>query len=56
MELYQLSAAEIVKGVKDHSFTCTDVVKSCLSRIEELEPSVHAMLYVASQKALDRAA
>ena len=56
MELFRLSAAEIVKGVKERKFSCTDVVKSCLARIEEFEPRVHAMLYVAPQSALARAA
>ncbi len=56
MELYKLSAVEIVRGIKNHDFSCTDVVKSCLSRIEELEPHIHAMLCVANQSALTRAA
>ena len=56
MELYRLSASEIVNGVKTGAFTCTDVVKSCLGRIKEKEGDIHAMLYVAEDAAIKRAA
>jgi aspartyl-tRNA(Asn)/glutamyl-tRNA(Gln) amidotransferase subunit A len=51
MELYTLSASEIVDGLKKQRFKCADVVDSCLKRIKNKEPSLHAMLYVAEDTA-----
>ncbi len=56
MDLYKLSAAEILAGLKSRSFTCAEVVDSCLARIKKMEPSVHAMLYVAEESARSEAA
>ena len=56
MELYQLSAVEIVKGLKARRFSCADVVQSCLNRIREKESTLHAMLYVAEEESLKAAA
>lgn len=56
MELYKLSASEIAEGIKARKYSCTDVVKSCLKRIKEKEDKIHAMLYVAEESALARAA
>jgi len=56
MELYRLSAAEIVTGLKERKFKCTDVVASCLARIKSQEPQLHAMLYVAADTAMKDAA
>lgn len=56
MELYRLSAAEIVAGLKARRFKCVDVVRSCLERMREMEPHIHAMLHVATDSALKTAA
>lgn len=56
MELYRLSAAEIVQGLKGRKFSCLDVVNACLARIEAMEPELNAMLYVAAGSAREEAA
>ncbi|MDY3867782.1 MAG: Asp-tRNA(Asn)/Glu-tRNA(Gln) amidotransferase subunit GatA [Pyramidobacter sp.] len=56
MELYRLSAAEIVKGLNDKQFTCREVVSSCLEHIKALEPQLNAMLCVAQEQAMEDAA
>ncbi len=56
MDLFRLSGAEITAGLKSGQFKCADVVDSCLKRVKELEPSVHAMLYVAEESARAEAA
>ncbi|MGI6075352.1 MAG: Asp-tRNA(Asn)/Glu-tRNA(Gln) amidotransferase subunit GatA [Pyramidobacter sp.] len=56
MELYTLTAREIVDGLKQRRFKCADVIDSCLKRIGEKEPTLHAMLYVADASARQAAA
>ncbi len=56
MELYTLSASEIVGGLKARRFKCTDVIDSCLKRIQKMEPLLHAMLHVAGDSARQEAA
>lgn len=56
MELYRLSAAEIVAGLKARRFKCADVVRSCLGRMREMEPHLHAMLHIAADSARKTAA
>lgn len=56
MELYTLTAEEIVAGLKQRRFTCAEVVDSCLKRMGEKEPSLHAMLHVADVSARGAAA
>lgn len=56
MDLYRLSAAEIAGGVKSGAFTSVEVVESCLGRVRALEDTLHALLYVAENEALERAA
>lgn len=56
MELYRLSAAEIVAGLKARRFKCGDVVRSCLERMRKMESHIHAMLHIATDSALESAA
>ena len=56
MELYRLSAAEIVAGLKARRFKCADIVRSCLGRMREMEPHLHAMLHIAADSARKTAA
>ncbi len=56
MDLYRLSASEIVGGVKSGKLTSAEVVESCLERIRVCEDKLHAMLYVAETEALRAAA
>lgn len=53
--LNELTATEIVKGVRAGSFTCEAVVRACLDQITELEPSVAAWTYLAPDKAIETA-
>ena len=56
MELYRLSATQIIDGLKTKQFKCIDVVDSCLQRIHSLEGQLHALLYVADDSARAQAA
>ncbi len=55
MELYELTATEIVKGIKQKHFSAEEVVKSCLSRINKLEDKINALTYIAEKEALKQA-
>ncbi|MQF69420.1 amidase [SAR202 cluster bacterium AD-804-J14_MRT_500m] len=54
-ELFDLTATEIVKFVHDRELSSTDVVESLLTRIEALEPKLHAWVAVDREVALAQA-
>ncbi|PIE53949.1 MAG: Asp-tRNA(Asn)/Glu-tRNA(Gln) amidotransferase GatCAB subunit A [Dethiosulfovibrio peptidovorans] len=55
MDLFRLSAVEMAQGVRDGKFSALDVTRSCLDRIDAMEPRIHAMLLVLREEAERRA-
>jgi len=55
MELYNLTAHEVAKKLRDKEISVKDVVNSTFDRIEEKEPEIQAYLYVNKEEALKRA-
>src|SRR5262249_56655755 len=53
--LNQLSATEITHGIEAGKFTAEAVVRDCLDRIAEREPTVHAWATIDSDHALKQA-
>lgn len=56
MELFSLSAAEMVRGIKAKDFSASEVFASCLSRIEGLEPELSALLALTADRGRKEAA
>ncbi|MBN49902.1 MAG: indole acetimide hydrolase [Spongiibacteraceae bacterium] len=54
--LWQYSANELAKGIAAGTFTSTEVVRSHLDRISEVNPSLNAISCVLADSALDAAA
>ncbi len=54
-ELHRLSATEVVRSIESGSFTAEAVVSSCLARIAEREPLVHAWRHLDPDAALREA-
>ena len=55
MELFGLSAIESAQQIKEGAITSEDVVRSCLERIEQLEPTVEAWAHLDKDHALAQA-
>lgn len=55
MDLYGLSACEMAREIKEGRCSCVAVVKSCLDRIDMMEPEVHAMISLWRDEAIVRA-
>lgn len=55
MELYNLTAHEVAKKLRDKEISVKDVVNSTFDRIEEKEPEIQAYLYVNKEEALKKA-
>jgi amidase len=51
-ELMFRSPAELAGLIREGELTSTELVESCLQRIEALEPSINAFTHVASERAL----
>jgi len=56
MDPSTLTAARAAQQVRDGSLSSVDLVKACLARIEQTDPSIHAWAHLAADQALDRAA
>ncbi len=56
MELFALSAAEMVRGIKAKEYSASEVFASCLSRIEALEPELSALLALTAARGREEAA
>ena len=52
MELYNLTAHEVAKKLRDKEISVKDVVNSTFNRIEEKDPEIQAYLYVNKEEAL----
>ena len=49
MKLYELSAAQITRGIHEGKFSASEVFLSCLARARELEPQISAMLTITEE-------
>ena len=56
MELYELSASGMARGVRAGEFSAAEVLESCLSRIEKGEGVLSAMVTLTPEKARKEAA
>jgi len=52
-KLYELSACKIIKGIKDGDFSVFDVVRSCVDRIEKLDPYMKAWVGFSKERAFE---
>ncbi len=55
MEPFELTACAALDKMKRKEMSATELVASCLGRIEQLEPQIGAWAYLASEAALARA-
>lgn len=52
MDLFRLTAREMLDGMAAGKFTSRQIVQSCFDRIEALEPTLHALLFINKTQAL----
>jgi aspartyl-tRNA(Asn)/glutamyl-tRNA(Gln) amidotransferase subunit A len=55
MDLYQLTAARMVQGIKDKKFSALEVLDSCLSRAHSMESVLNAVITFSEEKARENA-
>ncbi|MBI5629826.1 MAG: Asp-tRNA(Asn)/Glu-tRNA(Gln) amidotransferase subunit GatA [Elusimicrobia bacterium] len=55
MELIELTAVEIARGVKEGLFSAEEVLRRCLERLKAVEPKLKAFVTVLEEKALAQA-
>jgi Asp-tRNA(Asn)/Glu-tRNA(Gln) amidotransferase A subunit family amidase len=55
MELFELSAVEATRLIRDGQLTSEDLVRACLKRIEQLEPAIEAWAHLDAEYALQQA-
>ncbi|MFH1288959.1 MAG: Asp-tRNA(Asn)/Glu-tRNA(Gln) amidotransferase subunit GatA [bacterium] len=55
MNIYALSIKELNKKLDKKEFSCKEIVKSYLSRIQEVEPKVKAFLHINKDKTWEKA-
>jgi aspartyl-tRNA(Asn)/glutamyl-tRNA(Gln) amidotransferase subunit A len=55
LSLTDLSLKEMQTGLREGQFSSRELVEAALERIEQLEPSLHAFLYLAFESALEQA-
>jgi aspartyl-tRNA(Asn)/glutamyl-tRNA(Gln) amidotransferase subunit A len=53
--LSELSLKEMQTGLREGQFSSRELVEAALERIEQVEPSLHAFLHLASESALEQA-
>ncbi len=56
MKLYELSASEIVRGIRNKDFSAVEVLRSSLDRAGSLEKDLNAMTAFSSEEAMVQAA
>src|SRR5512135_3866857 len=54
-DLTALTLAEMQSGLKKGDFSSRELTQAALDRISQLDPAVHAFLYIAADQALNRA-
>ncbi|WP_194904579.1 amidase [Catenulispora rubra] len=52
MQFWEMSATEITAGVRDRTFSAEEVMRSCLDRIEAVNPVLNALIDVRPEEAL----
>ncbi|NUP68105.1 MAG: amidase, partial [Nonomuraea sp.] len=52
MELWQLSATELAAGIRTRTISAVEAVRSCLDRIEAVNPALNALVDVRPDEAL----
>ncbi|GAA3444597.1 amidase [Planomonospora venezuelensis] len=52
MELWQLSATRLAAGIRTREISAVDVAESCLRRIDQLNPTLNALVDVRPEEAL----
>src|SRR6056297_1624795 len=55
MDLYHLTAARMVQGIKEKKFSALEVLDSCLSRAHSLENHLNAVITFSEEKARENA-
>ncbi len=50
--LWRLTAAQLAEGYRAGAFTPVEATRACLQRIEEAEPTIHAMVHIDHSGAL----
>jgi amidase len=54
-ELWRLSATELADGIKSAHFRSIEVVEAHLRRVDEVNPSVNAVVHLMAEQALEMA-
>jgi aspartyl-tRNA(Asn)/glutamyl-tRNA(Gln) amidotransferase subunit A len=54
MELNKLTLIDAIKGIKEKKFSSTELVSDCLTKIEQLEPTLNAFVTVNKDQALEQ--
>ena len=54
--LWQASAVEIASGIRERTFSCTEVMTSVVERIRKLNPALNAIVVDLTDRALAEAA
>ena len=54
MELNKLTLIDAIKGIKEKKFSSTELVTDCLTKIEQLEPTLNAFVTVNKDQALEQ--
>ncbi|HEX2312756.1 MAG TPA: amidase [Thermomonospora sp.] len=55
MELWQLPATELAAGIRTREISAVEAVRSCLGRIEDVNPALNALVDVRPEEALAEA-
>lgn len=55
MNLNELTVSQAIKGLKERSFSSTDLVRSCLDRIKKLDSKIKAFVTICNEEALSNA-
>lgn len=55
MDLYKLTIAEAVEGLKNKTFSSAEITESCLNRIDKTDGKLKALLEVSKDEALKQA-
>jgi len=54
-KLYELTIKEASKKLKAKEITAVELTQSCLSRMDEMEPEIHAYITITKESALEKA-
>jgi len=54
MELNKLTLIDAIKGIKEKKFSSTELVSDCLTKIEQLEPTLNAFVTVNKDQAIEQ--